>query len=50
MRERVLYIVLKVISGIYDGKEFVGVLRWIVNVGVIYNIIKGFIVNVDGYY
>ena len=50
LRERVSYIVPKVTSGIYDGKEFAGVSRWTANVGATYNIIKGLTANVDGYY
>jgi len=50
LRERVSYIVPKVTSGIYDGKEFAGVSRWTANVGATYNITKGLTANVDGYY
>jgi len=50
LRERVSYIVPKVTSGTYDGKEFAGVSRWTANVGATYNIIKGLTANVDGYY
>jgi len=50
LRERVSYIVPKVKSGVYNGKEFAGVSRWTVNVGATYNIIKGLTANADIYY
>lgn len=50
LRERVSYIVPKVTSGTYDGKEFAGVSRWTANVGATYNITKGLTANIDGYY
>ena len=40
LRERVSYIVPKVTSGTYDGKEFAGVSRWTVNAGATYKFAK----------
>lgn len=50
LRERVSYIVPKVTSGIYDGKEFAGVPRWTVNLGATYRITNGLTANLDTYY
>ena len=50
LRERVSYIVPKVTSGTYDGKEFAGVSRWTVNAGATYKFTKGLTANVDAYY
>ena len=50
LRENITYIQPKITSGKYDGKEFAGVSRWNINLGVTYNFTEKLIGNIDMYY
>lgn len=50
LRENISYIHPKIESGIYQGKTFPAVPKWIVNLGASYHVTEQFHINTDVYY